>query len=525
MFRLCPPDLYLLTEVAETVTPMRVAVLIALVAVPAAAQDRAATERRLSNIQEQIAATQRQVERTRGQEASAVQALDGLSAEVALREELVSGYRTQVGTIRGETQTLRRSIERLDTEVEAARQSYRARARHAYMHGRRNGLALILASGSVTQMIVRARYLQQFAARRRAQVQRIAQKTSEMRGREQEVRKSLEETQRLLQQTQAEQTRLAQSRRERESLIVDLRSQTGRLERELDQRRRDAQQLAGVVADLVAEERRRAAEEQRRREAATAAEAARQAEIARAEAAQRAADEAARRARELAEIRRQPERRTPDPAPAASPQPEAPAVETPATPPASATPAEPPRPEVAEARPPEPRTAPTPRSEARAAPPAERPAPRTAPAPVADAPVDLTGSFRSNRGRLPWPVTGTVTGRFGTRRDPVTNTTTSAVGIDIAVSPGAPTRAVFEGVVQRVGSIPTYGTYVMVTHGEFVTLYGNLSQVSVRQGQRVRAGTAIGRAGTTAERRGAQLFFALYQDGTASDPLRWLRPR
>ena len=56
-------------------------------------------------------------------------------------------------------------------------------------------------------------------------------------------------------------------------------------------------------------------------------------------------------------------------------------------------------------------------------------------------------------------------------------------GIDISTAPAAPAVSVFEGVVQRVGRIPTYGQYVMVTHGEFVTLYGNLSQVSVRQGQ------------------------------------------
>ena len=105
----------------------------------------------------------------------------------------------------------------------------------------------------------------------------------------------------------------------------------------------------------------------------------------------------------------------------------------------------------------------------------------------------------------------------------MTNTQTSSPGIDISTSPGAPARAVFEGTVQRVGTIPTYGTYVMVSHGEFVTLYGNLSQVTVQPGQSVRAGQAIGRAGTASQRRGSSLFFALYQDGVAVDPGRWLR--
>ncbi|WP_412063628.1 murein hydrolase activator EnvC family protein [Rubrivirga sp. IMCC45206] len=488
-----------------------VVLLAALIALPALSQDRAATERRLTGLQRQIAATEQQVQRTRGQETSALQALESMDAEVQLREELVSGYRSQIGTIRTETETLRRSIERLETEIEEAKRSYRRRARHAYVHGRRNGLALILASGSVNQMLVRARYLQQFAQRRRGQVEQVARKSAEMQGREREVRVSLEETQRLLQQSEVERGRIAARRSERAALVTDLRSQRGRLERELDQRRTDAQQLAGVVQDLVAQERRRAEAERQRQEAA-AAEAARvaaaQAEAERRARVQREADQAAERARIARERRTTPEPRTaPVPAPAPTPTPEA----TP-TPPEAA-----PSPPIAEARP-------TPAPEPRPAPPTP-PAPRATPTPppAADRPVNLTGSFRANRGRLPRPVEGTITGSFGSRRDPVTGTTTSSDGVDYSTAPGAPVRSVFEGVVRRIGTIPTYGTYIMVTHGEFVTLYGNLSNVAVRQGETVRAGQVVGRSGTSAQRRGAKLFFALYDGGQAVNPSGWLR--
>ena len=484
--------------------------LLALLAAPALAQDRAATERRLAGLRDQVKSVEQQVRRTRGEETSALQALNGLDAEIQLRQELLGGYRTQIGTIRGETETLRRSIERLETEIEATKRSYRERARHAYMHGRRNSLALILAAGSVNQMIVRARYLQQFAQRRRQQVERIGEKTGELRSREQAVRQSLEETQRLLAQSQAEQTRLAQRRREREGLVVELRTRRGRLERELDQRRRDAAELEGLVRDLVAQERRRAEEERRRQEEAARAEAARvaaaQAEAARVAAAeevarqaevQRRADEAARRARE-GQVRRAPEPRI-------------------------AEPAAPPSPPVAEARPAERRpAAPAPRAEAPR--PEARPAPEPPP-PAVDRSESLTGSFRDNRGRLPWPVDGTVTGRFGNRTDPVYGTTISSPGIDISTRAGAPARSVFEGTVERVGTMATFGTYVIVSHGDFNTVYGNLSEIVVRGGQKVQAGQVVGRAGTADERRGTQLFFALFQGGQAVDPLGWLRAR
>jgi murein DD-endopeptidase MepM/ murein hydrolase activator NlpD len=118
-----------------------------------------------------------------------------------------------------------------------------------------------------------------------------------------------------------------------------------------------------------------------------------------------------------------------------------------------------------------------------------------------------------------------VTGRFGSRTDPVYGTTISSPGIDITTPASAPARAVFEGTVERVGTMATYGTYVIVSHGDFNTIYGNLSEIAVGRGQAVRAGQVVGRAGTADERRGTQLFFALFQGGQAVDPLGWLRSR
>ena len=86
--------------------------LAVFAAVPAFAQDRAATERRLSSLREQIRGVEQQVQRTRGQEQSALRAVEGIDTEIQLREQLVSDYRTQVGTIRRETETVRRSKRR-----------------------------------------------------------------------------------------------------------------------------------------------------------------------------------------------------------------------------------------------------------------------------------------------------------------------------------------------------------------------------------------------------------------------------
>ena len=466
---------------------MRVALLliVALAAQTVGAQTRATSERRLSDIKKQISGVEKQVRSARSEETTALQAIEGLDTEIKLRETLIGGYRTQVGLVKEETKTLRTSIGRLESEIENTKRSYRERARHAYMHGRRNNLALLLASSSINQMLVRARYLQRFASARRRQVERIEQKTAEMRAREVAVQRSLEDAQRLLGQTRVEQSQLAQRRRDRTELVAEVRTKRGRLERQLAQRRTDAAQLEGMLRELAAEERRRAAEEKRRREEAAARERERIAEAARQAEVQRRADEAAELARREAQRRTAPTPRAEDP------------DRTPPTPP------------VAQAPTPAPRPA------------GQRP-PSTQP-PVTDRPVSLTGSFRQNKGRLPWPVSGTVTGEFGKRVDPVYGSETTARGMDISTAPGAPVRAVFEGTVNRVGQMATYGTFVWVSHGEFLTFYGNLSQVSVSQGDAVKAGQALGRSGTAEDRRGAALFFGLGEGGTFVNPRAWLR--
>ena len=462
-------------------------VLAGLVASGATAQDRAATERRLGEIRAQISGVEREVSQARSVETDALRAVERLGTEIKLREELVSGYREQVATTRRETEALQRSISRLEGEIEAAQEAYRQRALHAYMHGRRSALALILSAGSINQMLARARYLQQFASRRRHQVERVGQKTAQLRERERAVVEALESTKTLLAQSQREQQNLDARKRDHQELIVDARQRRGQLEDQLRQRRADASALTQLVADLRADERRRAeearlAEEARQRAAAEEAE--RRAEAARIAEAERRAAELSRQAMLEDQRRTRPERRG----------------NTQPAPPPAATPA-----------------APAP------APVASAPSPE-APA-LEDRTVALTGSFSRNRGSLPWPADGTVTGSFGTRTDPVYGTSINSVGIDISTQAGAPARAVFEGTVERVGTMATFGTFVMVSHGDYTTVYGNLSQVVVRGGQQVRAGQVLGRAGTGEDRRGAALFFAVFNGGAPVDPVGWLRGR
>ena len=134
----------------------------------------------------------------------------------------------------------------------------------------------------------------------------------------------------------------------------------------------------------------------------------------------------------------------------------------------------------------------------------------------------LSGSFSSNRGLLPWPAEGRVIERYGTIRHPVFGTETENPGIMVSARGDTPIRAVFDGTVASVDIVPGFGTYVVIGHGTFNTVYGNLSDVMVAPGAMVAAGTVVGGAGGPTAPKGEGYFFALFDEGRTVDPLLWL---
>ena len=136
----------------------------------------------------------------------------------------------------------------------------------------------------------------------------------------------------------------------------------------------------------------------------------------------------------------------------------------------------------------------------------------------------LTDNFGNNRGRLPYPVTGrhTVVATFGEQQHAqLKYVRTSNSGIDIQSDPGADARAVFNGVVTRVFVIPGYNNSVIVRHGNYLTVYSNLSQVYVKAGDSVATRQSIGKIYSDPE-EGTVLHFQLWKEKMKLNPLPWL---
>ena len=127
------------------------------------------------------------------------------------------------------------------------------------------------------------------------------------------------------------------------------------------------------------------------------------------------------------------------------------------------------------------------------------------------------------QGDLPWPVKGRVLRRFG--RQPSSRFGTAIVrnGMEIEVSEGQPVRSIHEGTIAFSDQFEGYGNLVIVDHGNRAySLYGFLESLDASRGARVDAGSTVGTSGRNPSGNPA-LYFELRVDGTAVDPLQWLK--
>ncbi|MBR6280493.1 MAG: peptidoglycan DD-metalloendopeptidase family protein [Bacteroidales bacterium] len=138
----------------------------------------------------------------------------------------------------------------------------------------------------------------------------------------------------------------------------------------------------------------------------------------------------------------------------------------------------------------------------------------------------LTGKFADNKGKLPWPVNGSVTSRFGKQYHPVFKSLQLPPnnGITIAVAPEAEVAAVFDGVVSQVSILPGYHQCILVQHGGYFTLYSKIKTAFVKQGDKVTTGQKLGTVDTIG---GETTFhFEIWNEKTTpQNPETWLRPR
>lgn len=136
----------------------------------------------------------------------------------------------------------------------------------------------------------------------------------------------------------------------------------------------------------------------------------------------------------------------------------------------------------------------------------------------------IADNFRSNRGSLPWPVEkGFISLGYGNQAHPIYNTLViHNSGVEITTNEGASARAVFGGEVSSVMILSPVNKAVMVQHGDYFTIYQNLSSVSVNKGDKINIKQALGKVRTNGDTGKTVIKFLLLQNTTYTDPQDWL---
>ena len=94
-------------------------------------------------------------------------------------------------------------------------------------------------------------------------------------------------------------------------------------------------------------------------------------------------------------------------------------------------------------------------------------------------------------------------------------------GIDVALAKGSDVKAVFDGTVTQVITMPGYNQCVLVQHGNYFTLYCKMKSVSVKVGEKVKTGQKLGTIDTINGQ--TQLHFEVWKGSTPQNPESWLR--
>ena len=462
----------------------RALLLLCLLSAVATASAQGRKSRMLQRLEQErkqllrnIEASDKKLQQLRRDTRSQEQTLRAVKEQVEQRRQVVAVLGSEVSGLQARIDTLAGHIGRLHRREGALLLRYRA----ALLQLQRidthiDPLVFVLSSRTPSEARERQRFLARYTKAVRQASEALRSTRSEIEATKAEVGRTHAEKEQLLSLREAEKRKLEQEEVQRSAQVKDLQGQQKQLAQDLSKQRKHAEELDRKIQQQV------------------------EAEIL---AAQRRAAEAQRRAEE-ARRRRQAQRREQSAQESASSTKGSGRGSRGKT----TTPIPPPREETEPE--PEERRAATPGGYAMDA--NER---------------ALASSFAQNKGRLPAPIRGSysILRTFGVHQHSEhSRVQVNSSGVDFGLQSDSRAYAVFSGVVSRVFMIPGYGTALILRHGNYLTVYANLSSVSVSSGSRVSTGQVLGSVGASPDGSGGRLLhFQLWHERTKLNPLAWIK--
>lgn len=476
------------------------------------------TNASIRGLQNQRAAVQKQIreqeQKLRANMADVKKRLDDLmtiNGEIDQHQKTIDGIQKDITHIEGNISMLKAQLSTLEQQLDDRKAKYIKSMRYlARTRTIQDKLMFIFSANSLTQMYRRLRFVREYAAYQRAQGEMVKNKQNQITNKHKQLETVKGEKNTMLYKGQQEKTALQGKQTEQQKMVNSLQKQQKTIQAIINEQRKKDAALNSQIDRLIAEEVAKAkarAEAEARRKAAAAAEAKRkrEAELARKKAEAEAA--ARENARRIKEAKEREARLKAEAAKAAAEKRDA---EARAKAEAAARRAEADR-EAAERK----AAADKRRHDSEVAKANEE---NRVAASVSSADRALNHNFESNRGRLPMPASGRIITHYGQYNvEGLSNVRLDSKGINIKCGAGAGVRSIFNGEVSKIFTVMGVKG-VMIRHGQYISVYCNLSSVNVHVGQSVSTGQSIG-----AVDGNGVLQFQLHKGFTKLNPEAWLR--
>ncbi len=451
--------------------------LLAIIAFPASSQSIKDLQAQKAKLQEELKMTNKLLIDTKKSAASSETKLAIIRQTIASRKVLIENLSLQINALDRHMDTLQSEKTRLSQRLSKLRADYARLLQEAQIRkSTYSQLLFLFSSESIGQAYRRLRYLQESSDYRKKQTYEILGVQETITHKQNEIIQAKQSKVVTLSQKEQESKQLQSEQSKENQSLSELKKKNKELQTQLTKQQRQANTLNARIERAILEEMRR--EEARREAARRKEQQAREAAAAKKAAADRAAAE--RAAKRQSKKSKQP---------------------------------------VA--------------TEEKVQTPVETTKPAQTSLPATSAYVDMmtkeealvSGNFAANRGRLPWPVEkGYIRGHFGIQPHPVLkHVTTNNKGIYIQAPRNSDARAVFDGVVTQRFAIPGNNNAIIIRHGNYRTVYANLTSIYVNVGDHVSPRQRLGKIFIDDENGGkTELYMMLWLNKTLLNPESWL---
>ncbi len=362
-------------------------------------------EQERKKLEQELAQTSKMLKQTKKNETATINKINLLNKDIKTRKRLISGLNNEISALDQQMRKLHAEKGRLQIELDSLRDDYANLIQKTHYANMQNQpLLFILSANDFQQMFRRIRYMQEFAAYRKAQVAAIKKTQTEIEAKNQALQANRTSKQEVLQSRKREQENLARDERKQQDMLKGIKKKEKELIAKQKKQQKKADALNKQIDKLIQEEIKKSAKTLTQEQQVVA------------------------------------------------------------------------------------------------------------------------GGFAKNKGKLPWPTEGGyISGQFGVHPHPtLAHVTVSNRGIYIQTTAGENARAVYEGVVSGI-FVNDNKNVIIVQHGNYRTVYSNLTTLYVRKGDKVQTKQKLGKIYTDPDDDNkTELFFQVRKDTDTLNPADWI---